>query len=256
MSSTEPALDPGPFDLPGDGPAAALCLHGLTGTPYEVRPVGEALSAAGVRAVGPWMDGHAGGPEELARVTSEAWVEGARAQLRALRAEHETVFVVGMSMGGLVTLLLAAEEPVAGAVSIGAPLALRQPLPLLLPVLRFLKPFVEKKNGSDIRDAAARARHPSMPVMPLASVYQLVRLQRRVRAALPRVRVPLLVAHGAHDTTANPADAERIVDAVGSTDHRRLILENSGHVVPVDHDGPKLARETVAFLGRHASGSM
>jgi carboxylesterase len=201
-----------------------------------------------VRAVGPWMDGHAGSPEELARVSSEAWVEGARGQLHALRAEHDTVFVVGLSMGGLVGLLLAAEEPVAAAVCIGAPLAFRQPLPIVLPLLRFLVPFHRKKNGSDIRDPAARTRHPTMPVMPMASVQQLVRLQRRVRAALPRIRVPLLVAHGAHDATANPADAARIADAVGSADCRRLILEDSAHVVPVDHDGPRLAREVVDFL--------
>lgn len=248
MSSTERAVDPGAFDLPGRGPAAALCLHGLTGTPYEVRPLGEALSAAGVRAVGPWMPGHEGRPEELARVRHESWVEASRASLRTLQAEHDTVFVVGLSMGGLVTLLLAAEEPVDAVVAVGTPLALRQPLPLLLPVVRFLKPFVEKKGGSDIRDPVARARHPGMPVMPLAAVHQLVKLQRRVRASLSRIQVPLLAAHGAHDATADPADARRIVDAVGSEVRRHLVLEESAHVVPVDHDGPRLAREVVAFL--------
>lgn len=253
MSSTEPVVDTGPFDLPGDGGAAALCLHGLTGTPYEVRSLGEALSAAGVRAVGPWMDGHGGSPEDLARVPGEAWVEGARSRLRTLRGEHETVFVVGLSMGGLVTLLLAAEEEVDAAVSIGAPLAFRQPLPILLPVLRHVVPFVRKKVGSDIRDPVARERHPSMPVMPLAAVHQLVRLQRRVRTALPRVVAPLLVAHGAHDSTAHPGDAERIVAAVGSGVRKHLVLEDSAHVVPVDHGGPRLAREVVDFLGGYAS---
>ena len=47
--------------------AAALCLHGLTGTPYEVRPVAEALVARGVRARGPWMAGHEEGVEALSK---------------------------------------------------------------------------------------------------------------------------------------------------------------------------------------------
>jgi hypothetical protein len=49
-------VDAAPFDL-GDGRDAALCLHGLTGTPYEIRPIGEALAAAGVRAIGPLLPG-------------------------------------------------------------------------------------------------------------------------------------------------------------------------------------------------------
>jgi carboxylesterase len=88
--------------------------------------------------------------------------------------------------------------------------------------------------------------------MPLASVHELVRLQRRVRASLPRVTAPILVAHGAQDRTAHPADAHEILAQVASVEREHLFLEASGHVVPVDHDGPQLAAATVEFLGRHA----
>lgn len=58
MSAAEfEEVDPDAFDLrpPAEeaNGAAALCLHGLTGTPFEVRPVAEALVARGVRALGP-----------------------------------------------------------------------------------------------------------------------------------------------------------------------------------------------------------
>ena len=64
--AASPRVDPSAFDLPGKGRAAALCLHGLTGTPYEVRPLAEAISAAGIRAVGPALPGHNETPERLA----------------------------------------------------------------------------------------------------------------------------------------------------------------------------------------------
>jgi len=92
--------------------AAALCLHGLTGTPYEVRSIAEALVARGVRARGPWMAGHEEGAEELAKTSWQAWLEGARRELAALRAEHDRVFLVGMSMGGLVSLRIAETEEI------------------------------------------------------------------------------------------------------------------------------------------------
>jgi carboxylesterase len=228
-----------------------LCLHGLTGTPYEVRPLGEALSRAGVRAVGPALPGHNETPQSLAKVRYRQWLEAARVRLRGLRDQHEVVFVVGLSMGGLLTLALASEERVDGAVTVGTPLRLSQPLATFLPLLRYLVHFARKREGSNICDPAARLRHPSYEVMPLAAVRQLQHLQRLVRGSLDRVTAPLLVAHGAHDTTADPADSKEIFDRVGSREREHLILEASAHVVPVDRDGPRLAAATVDFLTRY-----
>jgi carboxylesterase len=247
--------DPSPFDLPGSGAAAALCLHGLSGTPYEVRPLGVALAARGIRAFGPALPGHNETPAALAATSHRDWLAAARNHLGRLRRSHERVFAVGVSMGGLVSLALAEEGAVDAVVTVGVPLALRQPLAILLPLLRILVPFPRKTSGSDIRDPEARRRHPSYDVMPLASVRELQQLQRLVRSRLGRVRVPVLVAHGAHDRTARLADAERIHAAVGSADRRLLICTDSGHVVPVDRDGPRLARAAADFLAEQLPGA-
>jgi carboxylesterase len=251
LSDAVPAVDAGPFDLAGDGPAV-LCLHGFTGTPYEMRPLGEACAARGMRAVGPALPGHCVTPQELARTRHEAWLDAAREQLGSLRGEHERVFVAGLSMGGLLALAMAAEGRVDALAVVGTPLALSAPIRLLTPVVKYLHPFPAKRGGSDIRDPAARARHPGYPVMPLAGVHELLRLQRRVRGLLPRVAAPILIAHGAGDRTADPADAAVIEGAVTSSVRERLVLEASGHVVPVDRDGPQLAAAVAAFFGRHA----
>lgn len=244
-------VDPSPFDLPGAGRAAALCLHGLTGTPYEVRSIGEALSAAGIAALGPALPGHNESPERLAGVSHAEWVDAAREALGRLRAVHERVFVVGLSMGGLVSLALAAEERVDAAIVVGVPLRLRQRAVRLVPLAKRFVRFFPKSGGSDIRDAEARARHPSYDRMPLASVHELLRLQQRVRSLLSRVEAPLLVAHGALDRTAHPDDAHEILRGVSSAEREHLELPDSGHVVPVDRDGDRLVAAAVAFLRRH-----
>jgi len=249
-SEVSGVVDASPFDLRPEAEDAALCLHGLTGTPYEVRPLGLAIAAAGIRAVGPALPGHNATPQELARVRQEDWVEAARASLRALRADHRGVFGVGLSMGGLVTLLLAAEEGMDAAVVVGTPLRLRGPVRWLVPVLRHWVPFPKKRGGADIADPEARRRHPSYDVMPLAAVHELMRLQARVRACLPRVTAPLFVAHGAHDHTADPDDARAILGAVGSSLREHRVLPHSAHVAPVDRDGPELARAAAEFLVR------
>lgn len=237
----------------GSGPSAsavALCLHGLTGTPYEVRSLGLAISAGGIDAVGPVLPGHNDTPEALAKVSHSDWLDAADAHYQSLRKHYERVFVVGLSMGGLLGLALAQRHPVDALVVVGTPLVLRQRLAWMIPLAKYFRPLPEKRGGSDIRDDAARARHPSYSVMPLASVHELQRLQRRVRSGLSRISCPILVAHGAHDKTADPQDADAIVASVSSQVRERLVCASSGHVVPVDLDAPELAKRAVDFLSR------
>jgi carboxylesterase len=160
------------------------------------------------------------------------------------------VFIVGMSMGALLGLTLAAEEEVDALVAVGTPLRFSRTVTLLVPLAKRVRPFLEKSGGSDIRDDPARARHPGYKQMPLASVHELVRLQQRVEGALARIFAPILIAHGELDRTANPANAREIFDRVSSVQKQLLMLEESGHVCPVDFDGAKLAAATAEFLTR------
>ena len=255
-SQVEATVDVDPFDLlPEEGRAtgaAALCLHGLTGTPYEVRPVAEALASRGVRAVGIWMAGHNGTVEDLAGTRQEEWVDLARGMLESLKSEHERVYLVGVSMGGLVSLRLAETECVDGIVTVGAPLQLAPPIPQLIPLLRLFQKSRPKKP-SGVADPEALARHPRFPAMPFDSVRELIRLQKKVIPDLSKIEAPILVAHGVLDQTARPRDAQRIYQSVGTSADRKqvMLLERSAHVATVDCDGPVLSQSAAEFLIAH-----
>lgn len=247
------SVDVSPFDLNPDARMATLCLHGFTGTPYEMRPLGEALARRGIRALGPVLPGHNQSPRDLARVRCGDWLEAAREHLHALRAQHARVGVAGLSMGGVLALSLGAEEPVDAIVSIATPLRLSRSISGLVPVLKYVWPYL-RKRGSDIREPEARKRHPAFPATPLAGVHELVRLQARLDGELHRVSAPLLIAHGAHDATANPADAHEICQRVASVRKEVMLFESSAHVVTVDFDGGELARRATEFLVRELFG--
>ncbi len=243
------AVDATPFDLgPKDSPTGVLLIHGLSGTPYEVRPVADALALEGVRAQGIALPGHCTSAEDLARTPYAAWVDAARVALEDLRDRHDRVALVGMSMGGVVSLRLAQEQPLDAIVTIGAPLWLDAPIRWFVPIVKHFMPMLEKRDGSDIRDAAARARHPGYKVMPLAAVHELLKLQSDVAPGLGRIEAPILVAHGAHDRTANPKNAQQIHDGVSSDVRALEMYDDSGHVVPVDHDGAALSKRATEFL--------
>ena len=251
-AQSSPVVNPSAFDLPGRGRAAALCLHGLTGTPYEVRPLAEAISAAGIRAVGPALPGHNETPERLAATSHTDWLEAARAEFQRLRESCDSVFIVGMSLGGLLALALAEEEPVDALAVIGTPLALPHPFAWLIPLVKYLRPMPAKSQGSDIRDPAARARHPSYPVMPMNSVHELQRLQRRVR--------PQLVPDYRSDP-GRPRGARPNREPAGRGRDSRLGVVGDSRIPPARGIGPHRARRfrwtgarpgVAEFLARHA----
>src|SRR5947209_13160713 len=97
-----------PFSL-GGGDLACLLLHGLTGSPAEVRPVGEALARAGFRAVAPLLPGHGTKPEDLDTVTPGELLDAARGALLSL-AGARRLFICGLSMGALLAVHLASRS--------------------------------------------------------------------------------------------------------------------------------------------------
>ena len=242
-----------PFDLPG-GPDAALFLHGLTGSPFEVRGVAERVHAGGLRCLGPVMPGHGGAPEALAPLGWRDWVEGAGRELERL-AGARRVFLVGCSMGALVACALAAAAPgrVAGlallapALRLAGSARLAGALAARFPLLRRLPP-IPKLGGSDVHDAAARRENPTMPAVPLAAVAELVALQREVDRLLPAGRAPGLVIAGGRDHTVALSGARRLAARLGGGPARLVVLPRSFHLVGIDVERDACAGAVAAFL--------
>lgn len=241
------------FDLPG-GPDAVLLLHGLTGSPFEMRYLAGRLNARGLRCRGPLMPGHGGDPRALVGLPWEAWVEGARLELAALHGARR-VFVAGCSMGALVACALAHELPaeVAGLALLAPALELTW-LGRLGALLGRATPFGArlphwpKSGGSDVRDDAMRLANPTMPAVPLAAVGELAELARQVDALLPAIRAPALVVAGRLDRTVTLGGSRRLAQRLGSGASKLVVLEQSGHLVGIDLERDRCAGEVAAFF--------
>ncbi len=233
-------------DARGGAAPAVLCIHGLTGTPYEVRPPAEALATAGFYCEGPLLPGHGTSHCELGRVSREAWIAAVVAAWDALAARHARVYALGLSLGGVLALALAQRRPVAGAVVLAAPLDLgrfvRTAIPLLWPLVRSLP------KTPAILDDEARARHPGNDRMPLRAVNELVKLGREVERGLAAVRAPVQLIYSRRDPTVPPHNAELIRGALPAGDHELHWLSDSAHVLPVDRERERIARLVVDFL--------
>jgi carboxylesterase len=95
----------------GDGRTGFLLLHGLSGTPMELRYQALGLSRAGFRVHVPQLAGHCGTLDDLRATTWRDWSDSASAALTELARDCDTVVVGGLSMGAVLSAQLAIESP-------------------------------------------------------------------------------------------------------------------------------------------------
>lgn len=228
-----------------------VCLHGFTGSPYEMRYLGGALAEAGFTVAGPRLPGHGTSVEDLDATTWHAWVAAVDQALDAMARRCRRVAVVGQSLGGLLALHAAARRPeLAAVVSLAAPLWLGGLAGSLAPRLIGRVRLLPKLGGSDVRDPAARAANPSYRQIPTRALGELLAFLPVADAALPQITAPVLVVHALHDHTAPVACAYRI--AARARARRLRLLPRSYHLIAIDVERDLVAAEVIDFVRHHA----
>lgn len=249
------------FELGPDGPrAGALLLHGFPGTPAELRPLGEALSSAGVRAQAPLLPGFGPAMEHLGDLGAREWLASAAEAWRDMQERHVRSVLVGYSMGGALALRLAASEPPERLILV-APLwrllGPAWPLGTLLPIVQRLIPsFGLLDHGSaldnpELRQFFARAA-PDLDLdrpevraelrrrvrLHTATLTQLWRLGMGSGSAARVVRVPTLILQGRADRVVRAQDTRDLARRFGGP--VQVCELEAGHLL-LDSSGPEWA---------------
>ncbi len=236
-----------PFFLNGGDEIGAVLVHGYLTAPDEMRPLGRYLARQGVTVSAIRLTGHGTRPEALQGVHWQQWVADVRAGVEGLRRRCERVALVGLSLGGMLALLVAADMPhLYRVVACSTPdVATLRPLRLaasLAPLVRTIP-----KVGSDVRDPEMRRRHYTYTRFPLSSAAQLYHLARAMEAALPHLHVPTLLIHARHDRVVPPRTAYRLAARIGGLAHI-LWIARGGHTVVMDYDRARVFEATARWL--------
>jgi carboxylesterase len=238
--------DARPFNFQGNS-IGVLVIHGFTGCTQSMLDYGKALAARGYTVLGPRLPGHGTTVEDMAQRKYTDWTSEAERALEELHGKCGRVFVTGLSMGGTITLYLAARfgDKIAGIIPINA-LVLTEPLLRLTPILKYLvktRPGV----GSDIKKPGSKESCYDQVAVPAA--YELTRLLKVTREGLPRLSTPALIIVSREDhVVKEPANSEYIMANIGSQDKKLLWLENSYHVATLDNDAELIFERAAEFI--------
>ena len=246
-----PPVLPGAEPLSHDGDRrGALVLHGFTGSPMSMRPIGEAFAAAGWSVEMPRLPGHGTTVEDMDRYTWSDWTAAADAAYDALAARTDAVVVVGLSMGGALTVHVAAGHPeVAGIVPINAAVEpadfapVREQLEGALAAGVRIVPGV----GNDVADPDVVEL--AYPAMPAAGLISFADGMTALKAALPSITVPALVVHSVQDHVVPVGSHTALVEGLGGP-VEVLELERSYHVATIDYEKDLIIERTLAFADR------
>jgi carboxylesterase len=241
----------------GTGVLGVVLVHGFTGSPWDMRPVAEALGAAGFPVVVPLLRGHGGGGRGVASARLSDWREDVAGAVQEVLAETGTPPVVaGLSMGGLLAIdaALDGEQEVAGVASLAAPLFLDRSARAVARLSRAFgdtlgeRLIIKKGDGSDI---STGQELPGADTIPFRALDELFGLMDAVRVRVQRLACPLLVVHARQDHTAPLESATALVQAAIEAPWTRLcILDEGYHVITRDVCAAQVAAEVVAFATR------
>jgi len=226
-----------------------LLLHGFTGSPAAVRPWGQFLAGHGLHVEVPLLAGHGTTWHDLNRTTWKQWYADADASLASLRDRCAHVVVMGLSMGGTLTLRLAEVhgDAIAGIVLVNPSVHTERREAALLPLLSRIIPSFPAIGNDIKRPGADEGAYPRLPLRAAAS---LARLWAVVRADIARVTQPLLLLHSEVDHVVEPSNARWILSHVHSVEITSLALPDSYHVATLDNDAPTIFAESLAFVTR------
>lgn len=239
-----------PWGAEGDQ-IGVLFVHGFTGTPQSMRYWAEGVAAMGRSVLLPRLPGHGTTEDDMQRTTAADWVGEAEMSLQGLRERCHTIFVCGLSMGGTITLDLAARhsDVISGIVVVNASLYTTDPRAKLAPLLGKL-PLKLKGVANDVADpAVTELAYRKVPTKAAAS---MLAYQEGVKQRLHLITCPALIFVSKQDHVVDPGNARYAYEHVSSADKELVELERSYHVATIDYDRDLIVERTNDFIKRRA----
>jgi carboxylesterase len=231
------------------GPVGILVCHGFTGSPVSMRPWAERAAAEGYSVSLPLLPGHGTHWKDLNTTRWQDWYATVEREYLTLAEECEQVFVFGLSMGGLLSLHLAAQQGagVSGLVLVNPLVTMPGQSHVALPVVRHLVPSMPG-IASDI--AKPGVDEGGYTRTPLHAAWSMKQLTRIVQTELPDITQPLLLFRSPQDHVVPPPSGRMLMERVGSKDLEERLLERSYHVATLDHDAETIFDGSVEFVRR------
>lgn len=259
-----------PYTLPG-GPTGVLMLHGYIGSPKSSRPLAAFLAENGIAAHCPLLPGHGNVPNKMAGVSRHHWLAEAAESLATIRQTCDRIFLMGHSMGTILSAHLIQSAPDIRGLIMLAPLyevpdrrihlmrLLRYVMPWFYPLKsRSLQRLVYERAidfdpNLDLSDPAVQAQLPELSKVPTASMDEMRKMADLGKKLWSKTNLPTIIFQGGHDRAVSPGNAQHIFDLLPHKEKHLHWLPEAGHELmrPFDPAHKQVWPRILKFIRTH-----
>ncbi len=252
------------------GSTGFLLMHGLGGTPVELRFVAQGLNRAGYTVMCPQLAGHGGSDELLNTATWQDWLDGAEAAFDDLRRRCDRVIVGGLSAGSIVSLHLAAKRRTEiSGLTLFSPTF--WPNGWAMPWYSILFRLIRHKAVANlfhsrvqppygIKDERIRRfvletlQSEGRPLDDVFSrrggtVWEFKMMAAAARKILARIDMPTLICHARQDDQSDLSNAVTLMRGLRGP-VETVVLDDCYHMMTLDRQRSQIVDRTVAFADR------
>jgi carboxylesterase len=227
------------IDLQEEGSPGVLLLHGFGDTPQTLSLLARRLHKSGYSVFAPLLPGHGRNMSTFEKSRADDWVAGAKEAYAQMRLSHDTVSIVGLSMGGALAVLIAAEVDrmpalVLIAPYVGMPWILRAAAATHMVWGRFAGEM-NARSPHSIHDPIEREKNLAYGAITGRGLFELSRIVRMARKSLARIKAPTLIIQSREDPRIAPGVAESAFKELGAPEKKLVWVEGAGHIITVDY---------------------
>jgi carboxylesterase len=246
------------IDLQEEGSPGVLLLHGFGDTPQTLALLARRLHKSGYSLYAPLLPGHGRDMGSFGRSGAADWIDAAKEALVGMRSRHDSVSIVGLSMGAALAVIVASEQRDVPALVLIAPyLGMPRFLRLAAASYRLWGRFAGEINSRDPRsilDPIEREKNLAYGKVTGRGLFELAKVVRHARRALSRVMSPTMIIQSREDPRSAPEVAEFALNALGAEKKKLVWAVEGGHIITVDYGREFVFDEVERWLTAYNGG--
>lgn len=236
--------------LEGTNGKAVMLMHGLTSGAAQMLPMAQFLNNYGYSVSCVNIAGHGTYPEDFLHTNAEDMFKKAEYDYLALKKNYDTVYVGGLSTGGLLSLMLCSKYPeIAGFIAISTPLSL---VPGSFISNHYPEGTIFIERSMDGKEGLFKQYHIHYEKIAICIFNVLAELMKKTsdKELLNKIKCPGLVIQAYDDTIGEPKSATHILENVSSKRIESYRPDTGGHLIVLTDERLGVFKRTIEFLER------